>query len=262
MLQVACCQVDTVWQDKAASHARVTDLLEQAPLEKGALVVLPEYFATSFSLDVPKIAEGAQRESETFLAQTARRLGVYLAGGVVNTCGGDSPKGRNELVVFDLAGELVTRYCKLHPFSFGGEPEHYESGNCIATFTWQTMTAAPFICYDLRFPEVFRHAARRGVELFVVIANWPMARREHWMALARARAIENQAYVVAVNRCGADPNYTYGGDSRIINPRGEVQADAGNRECVITAQVDPESLGEYRKQFPALDDIRSEFLPE
>ena len=260
-MQVACCQVDTVWQDKAASHARVTDLLDQAPLETGALVVLPEYFATSFSLDVATIAEGAQRESETFLAQTAKRLGVYLVGGVVNAGSGDPPRGRNELVAFDSAGELVTRYCKLHPFSFGGEPEHYESGDSIASFTWQTMTVAPFICYDLRFPEVFRQVVRRGVQLFVVIANWPAARREHWMALARARAIENQAYVVAVNRCGADPNYTYGGDSRIIDPQGEVLSDAGDRECVITAQVDPQVLVEYRKQFPALHDMRSEFLP-
>ena len=260
-MQVVCCQVDSVWQDKPASHARVTDLLDQAAPQPGALVVLPEYFATSFSLDVATITEGDGRESETFLAQTAQRLGVYLVGGVVNNGSGHPPRGRNELVALDPAGKLLARYCKLHPFSFGGEPEHYESGDQITTFAWQSMTVAPFICYDLRFPEAFRHAVRRGVHLFVVIANWPAARREHWMALARARAIENQAYVVAVNRCGADPNYQYAGDSRIIDPRGEVLADAGDRQCVVSAEVDPIALADYRKEFPALADIRDEFLP-
>jgi len=120
---------------------------------------------------------------------------------------------------------------------------------------------APFVCYDLRFPEVFRIAAARGAQLLAVIANWPSAREAHWLTLLRARAIENQAYVAGVNRCGEDPRLRYTGRSVIIDPRGEVLADAGSDEAVITADIDLADLEEYRRSFPALADMRRELLP-
>ena len=259
-MQIACCQLDTVWQDKPASHARVTRLLDEAAVEAGGLVVLSEFFATGFSLDVPAIVEDERHETETYLADTARRYEVYMVGGVVNV--GADGKGRNELVAFDPSGQLMARYCKLHPFSYARETEFYEPGERLASFQWQGLSVAPFICYDLRFPEVFRAAARRGAELIIVIANWPKPRREHWIALLRARAIENQAYVAAVNRCGSDPNLEYAGDSRIIDPQGNIIADAGDRECVIKGELDVEALTSYRQSFPALRDMRDEFFVE
>jgi len=114
----------------------------------------------------------------------------------------------------------------------------------------------PAVCYDLRFPELFRTPAARGAELICVIANWPAARESHWLALLKARAIENQAYVAAVNRCGRDPNVEYAGRSQIIGPRGEVLEDAGNGEAVIAAELDATLLRQYRGQFPALGDVR------
>lgn len=259
-MQVIGVQVDTVWEDKQATFARVRQLLEEHQPASGALIVLPEMFSTGFSFDIDKIAEAETRETETFLADTAAQFGVFMLGGVVNH--GESPgKGRNECVVFDPAGKLICRYVKQFPFTFGGEAEHYESGNRIMTFAWRDATVAPVICYDLRFPELFRAAGPRGITLYTVIANWPRSREQHWMALLGARAIENQAYVIGVNRCGSDPNIEYGGRSRIIDPQGTVLVDAGNDQAVITAEIDLDALAEYRRKFPALDDMRDDLLP-
>jgi predicted amidohydrolase len=117
------------------------------------------------------------------------------------------------------------------------------------------MKAAPFICYDLRFPEVFRAAARRGAEIFLVIANWPDRREQHWVTLLQARAIENLAYVVGVNRSGRDPEHVYPGRSMIIDPHGKILADAGGGEAVISAEIDPAEVRNWRRDFPALADM-------
>ena len=162
IMKIACCQVNTVWENKSDTHARVAQLLDAANLERGTLVVLPEFFSVGFSFNVAKIAEGKHQETETFMAQTAKRLGVFLMGGVVNM--GDDNKGRNEAVVFDPGGKEVARYCKLHPFSFSGEDQHYEPGNNVIVFNCHQWVVAPLICYDLRFPEAFRAAVRRGAE--------------------------------------------------------------------------------------------------
>ena len=257
-MQLVGCQVNTVWEDKQATFKRVRCLLDAAPPARDALVVLPEMFSTGFSFDIPRIAEGADRETETFLSETAVRLGVFMLGGVVTR--GRSDRGRNESVIFAPSGRLICRYTKLFPFTFGGEAEHYESGDRVEIFRWHEAVVAPFVCYDLRFPEIFRRVVRRGVEVFTVIGNWPSSREEHWIALLRARAIENQCYVIGVNRCGRDPNLAYSGRSQIIDPRGKVVADAGSDEGLLSAEIDLEDLADYRRQFPALNDIREEFL--
>jgi omega-amidase len=132
------------------------------------------------------------------------------------------------------------------------------NGTGIATFSCNSFTVAPFICYDLRFPEAFRVATRRGAQVLVVIANWPASREAHWRSLLNARAIENQAYVAGINRCGTDPNHTYAGRSLIIDPRGEILADAGPSEGWIEAHLDLASLTAYRSEFPALEDMRDD----
>ncbi|MFH0938615.1 MAG: carbon-nitrogen family hydrolase [Planctomycetota bacterium] len=257
-MHVACIQMDITWEDKIANYARVRTLLNEARLPKGALALLPEMFSTGFSLNVSGIAEDQTRETEKFLAQVAADHEIFLLGGVV-TFGPDG-RGRNEAVLIGPDGQERTRYCKLHPFSFVGENNHFVSGADCVTAVCGEFAVAPFICYDLRFPEVFRCAMRRGVELFAVIANWPQAREAHWLTLLRARAIENQAYMAAVNRCGHDHKQFYSGHSQIIDPHGEILADAGESERVISAALNLETLRVYRREFPGLQDIRPEFL--
>ena len=250
-------QLDTVWEDKAANHAKLAAHLRDLRSEAGTLVVLPEMWATGFSLDVPAVTETPRGETRAFLAEQAKLYGITLLGGLVTT--GPDGRGRNEAVGFGPDGAEVVRYVKMHPFSFGLESTRYGRGSEVLVFPWQGMTVAPFVCYDLRFPEVFRHAARLGAELFCVIANWPAVREDHWVTLLKARAIENQAYVVGVNRCGHDPNLYYGGRSLIFGPRGEVLADGGKVEGVVRAYLDVDALRQYRREFPALDDIHPDY---
>jgi omega-amidase len=251
---IAACQHDIVWEDKHATQERVRALLDAHHLPRGSLLVLPEMFATGFSMNVEKIAEGEQRVTERFLSTLARENAWFVLAGVVTR--GNDGSGRNEAVLFDPAGVAKARYVKLHPFSAGGESAHYVAGEEIVTVSVGEFTMSPFVCYDLRFPEVFRSAVKRGAQLFIVIANWPQARAEHWSALLKARAIENQAFVVGVNRCGADPNHSYAGRSLILGPRGEVLAETGDQPAVIRAEIGLGDLLGYRAEFPALRDMR------
>jgi predicted amidohydrolase len=203
-MQIVACQLDIAWEDKPANFARVRELLSAATLEPGALVVLPEMFATGFSMHVGTIAEPEDGPTHAFLAGLAKDLQAYVVGGVVTRAA--DGRGRNEAAVFGPTGAVAARYAKMQPFSLAGETTHYEAGPAVVTFPWHEFTASPFVCYDLRFPELFRRAVRQGAELLVVIANWPLARDAHWLALLRARAIENQCYVVGVNRAGDDPH--------------------------------------------------------
>ena len=251
-------QIDIVWEDKAANHAKVRALLERANPQSRSLIVLPEMFSTGFSMNVAEIAEGEARETETFLSAIAAAYGVYLLGGVV-TAGADG-RGRNEAVLYGIDGGEIMRYSKIHPFSYGTETEHYGAGDQVLLARLPGMTLAPFVCYDLRFPEVFRIGARGGAQLYAVIANWPKPRQAHWLALLKARAIENQAYVIGVNRCGRDPKLAYSGRSQILNPHGEVMADAGEDEGVITVDLNLDALTTYRQEFPALADLHPEYV--
>jgi predicted amidohydrolase len=215
-------------------------------------------FATGFSMNVASVAEGAARGGERFLTETARRLHCAVIGGVVTAEPGG--RGRNEAVAFGPDRAELARYAKLHPFRLAGETDHYAAGDRPVIFDWAGCAVAPLICYDLRFPEAFRLAARRGAELFVVIANWPQVRAAHWTPLLRARAIENQAYVVGVNRCGRDPNHTYTGGSCVVSPAGDVMVELGAAPGVVSAELDIQALRTYRQEFPSLADVRDDLL--
>ena len=257
-MQIIGCQLAIVWEDKPANHHKVRLLMERAAPSPGALIILPEMFATGFSMKIARIAEDEERSSEHFLAHLAADFGVYVQGGVVNR--GADGKGLNQAVTFAPDGSEVARYTKLHPFSYAKEDRYYLGGEFPVTFPWQETTVAPLICYDLRFPEVFRVGVRQGAALFTVIANWPQPRIAHWITLLQARAIENQAYVIGVNRCGDDPWLNYPGRSLIVNPRGEIIVTAGSEEGTISATLELPELLAYRREFPVLADIRPEFL--
>jgi omega-amidase len=257
-MQIVACQFDIAWEDKRANFARVRELLGAGHIEPGALIVLPEMFATGFSMHVDKIAEPPDGDTRKFLAELAIASGAWIVGGAVTRT--DDGRALNEALVIGPNGQLVVRYAKLHPFSFGGEARYFAAGRQIATFDWQSSGVAPFVCYDLRFPEVFRLAVRKGVQVFLVIANWPEPRDGHWQTLLRARAIENQAFVVGVNRVGKDPKLAYVGHSVIVGFQGETLAAADTSECVIDADLDLAKLLKYRADFPALADMREEFL--
>jgi predicted amidohydrolase len=253
-MKLYCVQHHIAWENKRDNFARVEALLTLAKPEAGSLVLLPEMFATGFSMNAGAIAEERGRETDQFLAVTAKQFNVFLLGGVVAPHA--KSKGFNQCVVFSPEGAEVARYSKIQTFTPGGESDNYQAGQEVVLFPWQGFTVAPFICYDLRFPEHFRAATRRGAQLITVISSWPAARIQHWVTLLQARAIENQAYVAGVNRCGTDPKFTYTGRSIIVSPKGDILADAGNGEAVISADINLNELLAYRKDLPFLADMR------
>jgi len=246
-------QLDSVWENPRASFTQVERLLSANPPPAGALVVLPEMFATGFSLDLTKTCAGAALETEDFLAVMARQYSVTVLGGITRP--GTGGKGRNEAVVVSPDGWVVARYLKQRPFSGGREDLAHERGGEAVIFEWDGMRVCPLICYDLRFPEVFRAGLRLGAEMFVVIAAWPKTRIEHWVTLLRARAIENQAIVVGVNCTGHEHEHEYCGRSLVVDPHGNVVADAGETERVLAAEISSSAASEWREQFPAVQDF-------
>jgi predicted amidohydrolase len=255
-MKVYCCQTDIVWEDKSRNFASARQLIDSAKPEPRSLVLLPEMFATGFSMNVPGIAEGVKSETAEFLSATAREFSIYLMGGIVTTAA--DHRGRNQAAIFNPLGKEIARYSKMQPFSLGGEAKAYGAGDDVVIFDWEGVKVAPFVCYDLRFPEGFRRAVRKGAEMFAVIANWPVVRIGHWVTLLQARAIENLAFVAGTNRCGTDPKLQYNGRSVIVNEHGSVLADAGDGAKVIFADVNPEAIRQWRTDFPALSDMRPE----
>jgi omega-amidase len=249
-MRLYCCQFDIVWEDKAANYGKIEQVFKTAFFPPGSLVALPEMFATGFSMDVPRTAEEDPSETERFLAKLASAYNCHIIGGLVRK--GAGHRGRNEAVAFDAHENLLARYCKIQPFPLAGETDAHEAGTELAVFSWSSVRVAPFICYDLRFPELFRQAVLQGAHLLLVMANWPAPRIGHWTALLRARAIENQCYVAGVNRCGSDPNFPYPGRSALFDPHGELLAEAGADEQIISAEIDLEALEKWRDAFPVL----------
>ncbi len=254
-MKVTCVQFDIAWQDEQANFATVRQLLAGADApEAGGLIVLPEMFSTGFSVDIRAVAQDRSAPAESFLAELAGQFGCYALGGVVNTDA--DGRGLNEAVLVDPQGQAVMRYTKMHPFSYAGESQYFTPGDGPSMVELSDVRLSAFVCYDLRFPEVFRSVSLAGAEALVVIANWPADRAEHWRALLTARAIENQAWVIGVNRVGSDPNVQYAGGSIVVDPRGRAITSAGADEQVISAQLDVGDLRRYRREFPALADAR------
>lgn len=257
-MKIALVQTDIAWENKAANFKRVGDLLASRSFPGGGLIVLPELFATGFTMNSEPFAENDLEESESFMLKLAKEKGAHVAGGWIRRAGSGF-KPANCASIASPQGKILCRYHKTHPFSLGGEHENYTRGKKIETVNVGGVQMTPTICYDLRFPETYRLGAQSGTQVFLVMANWPEKRIGHWTALLRARAIENLAYVIGVNRCGQDPGLSYNGHSVLFDFMGEIVAEAGAGEGVTEATINLQSLVEWRNYFPALRDMHDEF---
>lgn len=238
-MRVGLLQLDIAWENPAANLNRVRALTGAQPAFD--LLVLPEMFATGFSFNRTITAGTADLP-----AQLARELQCAVLGGGVSADG-----QFNQAVLADPTGAERLRYIKQFPFRPGNEPHLDGTGPVVISFSGFQL--ASLICYDLRFPEAFGPPL---AELYVVLANWPAERALHWSTLLRARAIETQAYVIGVNRCGRDPHHDYVGDSQVVAPTGDVLAHAGRHEQLLIVELKPDIVREYRRQFPVLADAR------
>ena len=257
-LRVAAVQHDIVWNDRDANFARLAPMIAGAVAGGAGLVLLTETFSTGFAFDDPAlVAEPELGPSAGFLAEQARSHGVWV-GGSCPEIRADAPAAdQRPSNCFVLAGPDGTqhRYRKIHPFSFAGEERFVRAGTELVTVDVEGFRVSMFVCYDLRFADEFWRLAP-DTDLYLVPANWPEQRREHWQTLLRARAIENQAYIVGVNRVGTGGGLGYSGDSRIIDPQGELLATASRAETVLLADLSTEHVAATRDRFRFLPDRR------
>lgn len=252
-LRVAALQFDITWEDPERNFERLGPWIERAVVHGADLLVLPEMYACGFSMATERIAEPPDGPSVTFLRERASEHGLWI-GGSVPVRWNEGAKPRNSFLLAGPGGELH-RYDKIHPFTYAREHEHYGAGTELVTVEVRGVRLGLFVCYDLRFADEF-WAMAPDTDAYLVVANWPEARRHHWTALAQARAIENQAYVVAVNRVGQGGKLRYTGDSRILDPRGGLVASASEQETLLVADIDPEVVATTRQEFPFLRDRR------
>ena len=249
-MNVAAVQTDLVWEDAAANRDRLAPRVAAAAAAGAGLVLLPEMFPTGFSMRTDVTVEPVDGPSTEWLVSQAASHGVHVGGSIATDDGGDLPV--NRFVVADGDG-VVAHYDKIHPFGYGNEADHFRGGDDLRTVTLGETTFGLFVCYDLRFANVFWDLAAE-VDAYVVVANWPEARRHHWRSLLVARAIENQAWVVGVNRIGTGGGLHYVGDSLVVDPLGDVVADAGAADTTLQVDVDWRTTAEVRTALPFLQD--------
>ena len=252
-MRLALIQSDTVWADRDANFARLSPLIDRAAAEGARLILLPEMFSTGFVVDRDDIGEPEGGPSSQLLAEHAARHRVWVGGSCPETSP-DDPRPHNSFVLAGPHGE-IHRYRKIHRFTYGGEDRHFRPGDQLVTVRIDDISVSMFVCYDLRFADEFWRLAP-DTDLYLVPANWPASRREHWLALLKARAIENQAFVAGCNRVGTGGGLDYSGDSRIFDPLGATVAEADGSETIITAEITRDRVREVREQFPFLRDRR------
>lgn len=248
-------QMDIAWESKETNFVRAREFVKRASEERCDIVVFPEMFATGFSMNVAALAEEEHGKSSLLLSELAREYGINLIAGLAMKRAGET-RGRNCALAYDRSGRLLASYSKQYPFTFAGEDRHYTAGTDTVLFRVDDMPSSIFICYDLRFPEVFRSVAGDVHSIFV-IANWPSSRIDHWETLLRARAIENQCFVIGVNRMGSDGNgITYPGASHVYDPMGKDLSLVGIQNEFLTVEFDPREVVHVRERFPFLKDMR------
>lgn len=246
--------MDIAWGDGAANRLKAEELLLAAP--KSDVYVLPEMFSTGFAVEPEGIAE-ADNESLLWMQQMAKQLDAAIAGSVA-VC----EKGYFYNRFYFVTPDKVEYYDKRHLFTYGGEDKRYEAGNRRVVVEWRGVRFLLQVCYDLRFPVFSRNVAeslcdssRKPYDVALYVASWPDSRRAVWDTLLRARAMENQAYVLGVNRVGDDPQCHYSGGTVAIDAYGKTIASCSDeQEAIVTIQLDMGRLQRFREKFPVLCD--------
>ena len=251
-LTLTLVQSELEWEARQANRHRFAARLQ---LLAGTtdLIILPEMFSTGFTMKAGPLAEDLEGPTLAWMRDMAQQLRAHITGSVIIR---EDGVFFNRLLWVQPDGAFHT-YDKRHLFRMSDEHNVYAAGREVLTVTLKGWRLRPFICYDLRFPIWCRNR-RQAYDLAVFVANWPAARASHWRTLLRARAIENQSYVVGVNRVGTDGNgLTYCGDSTIIDPQGAVRYHAEDREDIATLTLSRQDLDDYREAFPAWKDAEA-----
>ncbi|WP_066317699.1 carbon-nitrogen family hydrolase [Bacillus sp. FJAT-29814] len=257
-LKIACLQMDIAFGEPDKNYKKAEELIKKAAATNPDIIVLPELWTTGYNLSrLEEIADPAANQTIQFLQKAAKKYQIHFVGGSV--ANRNDSGVRNTLLIINREGELVCQYSKLHLFKLMDEHLYLEAGSDKGLFSLDNRPFAGVICYDIRFPEWIRAHTSTGAEVLFVVAEWPAQRLSHWRTLSIARAIENQCYVIACNRVGSDPNNQFAGHSMIIDPWGEIIAEAGETEEILSAEIDLDLVKNIRSQIPIFTDRKPEY---
>ncbi|MES2627739.1 MAG: amidohydrolase [Bacteroidota bacterium] len=248
-LKVSLLQSPLHWQDPAANITHFDNLIRSG--QPSDLWVLPEMFTSGFTMQPAKVAQEMDGEAVSWMVKTARELDTAIGGSLVIT---ENGAFYNRFVFVKSSGEINT-YDKRHLFTLAGEQNFYSAGEQRTEVMLKGWKISLQVCYDLRFPVFTRNSAANAYDLLIYVANWPEPRINAWSRLLVARAIENQCYVIGVNRTGNDDNgMPYNGQSAVIDPYGEYLVEPTDAEGVFSAHLDKDKLMDFREKFPVLKD--------
>jgi len=250
---IGIAQMDIIWEESNENIKKVEDFVKKASENKVDLILFPEMTLTGFTMNVHKLFL-LEEEIISWIKKVAINNNINIGLGFAVRV---DEKGNNKYVFVSNEGVVLAKYTKLHPFSYGGENDKYYKGKEICICKINEFKISPFICYDLRFPEIFQIASKEA-QIITVAASWPKAREEHWITLLKARAIENQCYVIGINRVGVGDGLAYNGASIFVNPNGEILNEVNSKEMLIIKDLEIEKVREVKSKFDIKKDRREE----
>ncbi|MXQ52080.1 carbon-nitrogen family hydrolase [Salinicoccus hispanicus] len=260
-MNIKVLQYQVVFGDLEANLERVQEVFAKENLKGTDVVVLPEMWTSSYDLEnIKQHACHHLEPAKSIIVSLAQEYDVNIVAGSVANMKADPEKVYNTAFVIDRKGKLIYEYSKMHLVPMLNEPEFLAAGrDKVNTFMLDGNTCGIVICYDLRFPELFRDLALKGATSIFVVAEWPMARKSHWETLTRARAIENQLYIIAADTYGEIGDQKYAGRSMIVGPFGEsVDEAADHGDATLTGRLDGSEVDRIRKEVPIFDSRKRE----
>lgn len=257
-LRIALLQMNINAGNVEANFAKLNDMLLEAVSQsnKPDVIMFPELWNTGFALEQVKVqADPNGERTIAYLSSFCKEHGIYIIGGSIAELKGDG-EVYNTIYAFDREGKQIADYSKLHLFRLMEEEKYLTAGDKLGKLDIEGEQAGMVICYDIRFPELSRKLALEGAKLLFVPAQWPHPRLHHWRTLLTARAIENQMFVIACNRMGVSGDTHFFGHSAVIDPWGEIVAEAGEEETVLYAEIDLSLVDSVRSKIPVFKDRR------
>ena len=261
-MRIGLAQMNIIWEDIRENEEKIRNFFQSAKENQVKLLVFPEMSLTGFSMNVEKTA-GSWEEQVDYFRRMTLEYEIAAVFGYPKPVSDEERelhpnwKGYYNKLAFMENGEIKLDYTKIHPFTYGQEGDYFQGGGRITLTSWKDTVLGAFICYDLRFPEIFQISSEKS-EIIFVIANWPVKRIAHWDCLLRARAIENQCYIVGVNRTGEGGGLLYNGHSAIYSPLGELLTTICEEEALLIGDIDPEEVRSARAHFPVKADRKEE----
>lgn len=246
-------QIDIIWENELINMNKVETLIKEASRKNVELILFPEMTLTGVTLNINKLTLSQDKIIE-WCRELAIKNNINIGLGYGKKI--DSKALNNYLIISNF-GEVISDYTKIHLFTYGGEPKAYHNGMNIQNYKIGQFSLASFICYDLRFPEIFQVAAR-NTQAITVAANWPKSKIEEWISFLKVRALETQSYIIGINRLGEGDGIKYNGQSAIVSPWGEILNDLSDKEELIIQEIKLEQVFKSRAKFNVKDDRRED----